>query len=383
MKKLPAFFSVPDNAPLEKAQKRIRLNEGPNKGRQANVVDENTKEFQIVPRTGKKPFKVRDTQGNVKEGVSNSPAAWPKDRKHKVIQGGRVFTSKDLHASIPHSEDQKKLVEGIEMSSVKPHGEGGWTGEWAISGFGKNADGKKIILKGRMPDDTIDSVSYGEQMKKFTTAQREAMYHNTAHFLGLGQYVPTTAVLHDKEPGSDPVVKNHGKSGNHYSVMELIPGATHYNATKNQKEVIQNLHENGELHKLAIMNALLHNTDRHSMNWMMSPKGLHLIDHGLTFDHNNRERSFVYPGYLDAAHDIYDNHYSDNLHKNAKDWLLNIDHKELEKFFDQHKLHEDFKRPIIDSLREVQKKVKANPEIRINNVLDVIDKKIKDHKYNR
>lgn len=400
MKKIPDFFSD-EPTTLEKAEKqmRIKLKEGANKGRQANVVGENDREFDIAPRTGQKPFKVPATGGGVKTAPNKAALGWAKGRKHEVIQEGkaapksqlatpqtesyeseqnpdkpkakkRVFAAGDAHKFMPHSDKQKELIEGIDMAEVRPHGEG-WTSDWAISGFGKNKSGKEVVFKGRMPESQYEDVGYGDHFEKLTTAQREGLYHNVAHFMGLGKYVPTTSVIHDRSPGADPVSQDHGPNGNHYSVMEKIPGARHYTGGEGHRKVLGELHESGELHKLAIMNAMLGNTDRHSQNWMMSPQGLHLIDHGLTFDYNNRDRSFVFPGYLEEAQAINSVH-KDPLHESARDWLLGLDHGELKKLMASHKVHNDFKRPLMEGLLMAQDRVRSDPKIRIDRLLSDI-----------
>lgn len=395
-KKIPDFFSnTPPSTHLEKAekQKRIKLMEGANRGRQANVVRERDSGMYIVPRTGQKPLKVAGTDGNPRVASDKAPLFWGKERKHKVIQEGmaapkeeaqkksRVFSSQDLHDFIPHSDKQKALVEGIDIANVEPHGEG-WTSSWAVSGFGKNKNNTGVVFKGRMPDSQIDEVSYGKHMEMLTTAQREGLYHNIANHMGLGQYVPTTAVIHDKTPGADPLVTHHGPSGNHYSVMEKIPNAEFYNGGEKHKAILNDLHQSGELHKLGIMNALLGNTDRHSANWMMSPKGLHLIDHGLTFDYHNEERDFVYPAYLSSGLDASGkNSWSpDPLHDNAKKWLLGLDHGEMKKFLRSHKVHKDFKEPLLGALLFAQNQVKENPSITIGQLLGDIEKHTREYR---
>lgn len=400
MKKVPLFFSD-EPISLEKAEKqmRIKLKEGANKGRQANVVGENTNELDIVPRTGQKPFKVPGTDGNPRTASHNGLWVWNKNRKHEVIQEGkaapkselaeepktkdRIFSSKDAHSFMPHSDKQKALIDGINMSQVESHGEG-WTSDWAMSGFGKNGEGKEVVFKGRMPERQHRSVGYGDHFEKLTTAQREGLYHNVAHFMGMGKYVPTTAVIHDKKPGSDPTSKDHGPSGNHYSVMEKIPGSRHYNGGQAHRAVLSELHENGDLHKLAIMNAILGNTDRHGQNYMMSPKGLHMIDHGLTFDYNNHDRDFVYPGYLSAAQDEagIDPH-ADSLHESAREWLSNIDHAGLKRLMAAHKVHNDFKKPMLEGLLHAQSLVRSIPDISIAGLLEQISDHVRSFRRKR
>lgn len=174
-----------------------------------------------------------------------------------------------------------------------------------------------------------------------------------AHALGMGKYVPTTAVISHDEFYLRPEKEWHGPQGNHYSVMEKVPEAVHWSNTPEQAKMLADMYHSGDLHKLAVMNAIFCNTDRHGSNWMMSPKGLHLIDHGLTFDYHNPERTFFTPSYLETglrAATGKDYNTREKLHPEAEKWLVNMDLNKIMDTIDSHKMHPDFKNAIARSL---------------------------------
>src|SRR5690606_23121871 len=105
----------------------------------------------------------------------------------------------------------------------------------------------------------------------FTTAHREALYHLLADkFFKLGDYVPRTTVF--KHPFTEQA----------HSAMEYVKGAKKYR-TPSQLEAIKNPED---LHKLAIMDFILGNNDRHQGNIIFTKDGdIRLIDHGMTFDY--------------------------------------------------------------------------------------------------
>jgi hypothetical protein len=102
----------------------------------------------------------------------------------------------------------------------------------------------------------------------FTTSHREAAFDKMARdFFGLGKYVPgTTAFVHPTK-------------GSVHSAQEWVEGA------ENQPYTDKDFDKPADMQKLALMDSVLGNTDRHGGNLMRNPDGtLMLIDHGLTFD---------------------------------------------------------------------------------------------------
>lgn len=372
---------------LEKAiPKKIQLQEGRHKGKVVNVLGETTmsgKEgFNIVPQRGSSPMK------NIHGNEISGSAFWDKNRKHKVLGRGikpsklspptapassfsssgatyydsendftakGKITSKHSHPAIPHSAKQKQLIHGIDLGKIKQQDKG-WTSELALSGFGKNGKGKSVVVKGHIdPHGEAELGDHYSPGKGLSTAQREALYHNMAHnVFGLGKFVPATAVV------------KHGNT--HYSVMEKIPGAQHYErySTKHNK-VMKDLAKNGDVQKLAIMNLIMGNSDRHGGNFMISPKGFHLIDHGLTFNYNANERDIFEPAYLDYAYGNYRNNVE--LHPNTVKWLKGIDLNKTKQYLKTHKIDPRVKNQIIGALQKAKNAVQLGD---LRNVFDAI-----------
>jgi hypothetical protein len=371
-----------------------------------------------------------------------SEFAVPNIEKIKKIYGKKAkgaFTGESHDKRVPHSSAQKSLIDGLTLNSVKPHdpndktpittryrpsnfeGSGaseaaGWTAQWAISGFGKNGSGQKALVKGRMPwsvlQENFRKESALKNMENFTTAHREVAYYNLAHAFGLQKYVPTTAMVHDPKPGKipdhwDPEGRNnieriHGPTGNYYSVMEKIPDAKHISWKRSlHLAVMKDALDSGDLDKMAIMNMILGNTDRHHMNYMISPKGLHLIDHGFCFGHDMEGvRDPYIPQYLRAARGMkmygygeYSKDYSKDVarhprhiasikdkehqaemmksfdvHPEALKWVDELDEAKIQQVIDSHlNMSEPNKKAIMFGLKKAKEIAKRYRDDNISN----------------
>jgi len=148
---------------------------------------------------------------------------------------------------------------------------------------------------------------------QFSTAHREAAYAKLAHnIFNLGEYVPRTTVF------------RHPLSDRPWSAMEFIPGATPITPETRDAD-LKHLKENGDLYKLAIMNMVLGNNDRHMNNILKDPSGrIHLIDHGLTFDYGNQVRTASIPKYIHDRHNNY-SLLDDDVPESVHHWLQSID----------------------------------------------------------
>ena len=111
----------------------------------------------------------------------------------------------------------------------------------------------------------------------FNTAHREGAYSKLAHdFFGMGDYVPKTAVF--RHPLSDKT----------WSAQEFIPGGKHIDDDTNLQSQFAHMNGTGDLPKLALMNTILGNRDRHGGNMMFDKDNkVKLVDNGLSFDYNN------------------------------------------------------------------------------------------------
>jgi hypothetical protein len=251
---------------------------------------------------------------------------------------------------------QKDLIHGLNISAGEPTGE-----QSATEGnkFIKNPlSGKEMILKAASKaEGGFKSSKQDEDMKRFyqdrlgllspdglNAARREVLFHNVAHGLGLGKFVPATAGF--TKMSNDPDPKK--RVMDDFSVQEKVDGfkpksifdnsvengvnagqyAQHYHDT------IKTLHDSGDLHKLAILDSLMGNEDRHHGNYLLDPKRqhIHLIDAGRSLDYNRNE-GFRIPHYLKYAQD---HSISDKIHPKALEWLNNLNEKDVSDMLEKY-----------------------------------------------
>jgi hypothetical protein len=148
----------------------------------------------------------------------------------------------------------------------------------------------------------------------FTTAHREAAYSRLAHeIFGLGEYVPRTTVF------------NHPLSKKPWSAMEFIAGAKPADYIG---KAFTGITKNNDVFRLAIMNAILANNDRHRNNIIQDATGnIKLIDHGLAFDYGHITTN-VDPAY--ALH-VLNKAVPEEVHR----WLWSIDTQRFRKALEQ------------------------------------------------
>jgi len=236
-----------------------------------------------------------------------------------------------------HHQEVKDLIHGLDLSQVGEPSDSGITRD--VSYWGKNAQGKRVFIKGE--DWRADHANPNE----FGSGHREALYHNLAKdFYGLGQYVVPTGVI--RNPRTDQLM----------TVIEHTPGS-HFDymndeGTAKHQAQLKALADSGDLHKIALMNMINDNGDRHQWNWLLPDEGgIKLIDHGRAFS----EKSYAtrYPDYLErhAEHT-----YRTPLHPAAVKWLQSLKPDELDAQMRRHSVPEK----IIDETRRRLKAVQLH-----------------------
>jgi hypothetical protein len=297
--------------------------------------------------------------------------------RQEGVKSAHVFTHEDTHSSLQHGPEQKALIHGVDLKKIVHHqGDEGSTRDYTVSGPATNAQGKRVIVKGAIPAGDIEA--FGSDKKshsKVTTAMRETLYHNLAHAMGMGKFVPKTATINDEYEKH----KEQGPWGNHYSVMEMIPNAEHYNyEDPKHNDVLAKAQRAGDIHKLAILNTLLGNTDRHTGNFMISPKGLHMIDHGLTFGwHPGNKRDIFEPRYVQDS-DI-EQGSNRNLHPKAKEWIKALDPKVIQKVFKDNKVGVTFSKPMLSALQKTKELIESAEKHNVPISLKTVREMIYDH----
>jgi len=203
------------------------------------------------------------------------------------------------------------LYHGIEMKNMHfdPATGHGKTRHIIFAGRPNDTKPRVILKDSSIPE--FSSKDAGNETSyllhpTFMKAHREAAYHKVAgDVFGLDKYVPRTAVF------------RHPKTGEPWSAQELVPGAEEVMTSD-----LEPLRHNGDLHKLAIMNTILGNHDRHENNILKDQHGnIKLIDHGLAFDYNHVTTN-VLPHY--AMH-VLDEDVPQHVH----DWVQHLDATKL------------------------------------------------------
>ncbi len=174
--------------------------------------------------------------------------------------------------------EQHKLVHGLDFNkegrrpeaptaqSEMSHWRKAPTGSWAF------VKGSSIIHRSAYTP-AGGGKALTEPHEAFNEARREGLFHNLAHnVFKLGNYLPTVSVVH------------HPDSGDELAVIEKIKGGEHYHDSPQHRAMLQQLGDSGELDKLMAQDLILGVPDRHDHNWMVTPKGMKVLDHGYAFE---------------------------------------------------------------------------------------------------
>lgn len=210
---------------------------------------------------------------------------WDKNSSATIHSFPKPVLPKDMplvidsktHAPDTLSPEEKELVHGIDLN--KNYGKPD-VNQWNEESFWtKNGAGQMVYVK--------PTVLAKEE---FTDAKREYVYYKTAKdFFGLGQYLPIVSQF------------NHPITNEPYAAIQGVQNGEHdpdiYKHTQHKANLVSKLGHTGELDKLALMNFILGNNDRHQWNMLFThePPHLKLIDHGFSFDWG--EGQIQRPGY--------------------------------------------------------------------------------------
>jgi hypothetical protein len=234
-----------------------------------------------------------------------------------------------------HSPDQTKLIHGLDVNNSKPM-------RGSIAGGAHLASNpiskQNVILK--RASDHANQKERGHLDNGFNSAKREVLFHDMAHgYFGLGEHVPTTAGF--SRDGEDYSVQEMKSKAKHVDLKDDVldkptqEGENPFEA-EGQKEladeshgkILNKLHDNGTLHKLALMDNIMGHHDRHGGNYMVEGDDkLHLIDNGTSFDYKNFDTN-DYPAYLKHTEDSKIKGMGKDgtsLHPEAVKWLNSLD----------------------------------------------------------
>lgn len=118
----------------------------------------------------------------------------------------------------------------------------------------------------------------------FRTTHRDATFHMLAdRVFGLGHYIPKTGIF------------RHPATGEPWSAQQYVAGSQ----IGNPQDELHGIERSGDLHRLAIMDTILGNNDRHRENMRLDQTGhLKLIDNSAAFDYSHKHQRQV-PAYAD------------------------------------------------------------------------------------
>jgi len=225
-----------------------------------------------------------------------------------------------------HHDDVRNLVDGLDFDAEK---QASFSGINQAQSFWTVNKGHKVYVKANHDESDFDEPS------------REGLYHNLARdFFGMGKYVtPTGVVLHPR-------------TGQKHAVIENVAGGEHLDTENPEhKQTMQNLMASGELHKMTMMNVIAANHDRHRGNFMMTPGGLKLIDHGYAFADKDLHATPT-PDYI-KYHDLMTASPNDprdlasieaklRFHPEAAKWLQALDPQQLDMQMRRHGVPERY-----------------------------------------
>jgi len=233
--------------------------------------------------------------------------------------------------------EQAALINGTDVSAPEVaksnSGVNQYCSHWRKMGNGKLGYIKETDGKGK---------------NQLSEAHSEALAYNVAKSMGLGHFYPTTSVF------------IHPVTGRPTSVMEAVSGGRHREGSSSQlpgapvQEQRDMLHfhaKSGDLQKLALLDQIMANNDRHSGNYMFAhgqTPSIMMIDHGFTFAED--KESVSSPGYLRDE----DPHWMNrSIHPEALKWLLAQDADKYENLLLDHGMQGEAK-PFANRLRNLQ-----------------------------
>lgn len=287
-------------------------------------------------KTIKESLKIaKNGQWQISKAEDTTAKLSPADQKKNAEEIGRVANFSDAYNKRP---GQKELIGGIDFANRKDKlHESQPSGVSAGSGWHKNdKTGGNVWVKSSKGHPNFEQRGHDQ----LSSARREVLFHNMAHdFFDMGKYVPTTAGF--SRFGDEHSVQAEVKDGKHVPRSPHDPGpGKKVQLPKEYMDTLKEMHGNGELHKLAMMDHIMGHHDRHRSNFMYDSKDktkIHMIDNGTAFDYKNfdvRES----PHYWDHAVSsiIEGAGHKDEMHPDAEKWLMGLDSKKAQNMMEDH-----------------------------------------------
>lgn len=304
---------------------------GPHKGSKLHMLGHDDQHVYVKPQTDDPNAAIKVAKlSKDKEGV-----AYKINRTHTPVVGEhQVHADVHGHPTLTQKDSQKLLMHGLDLgqkADLDSTREGITAHEAPEqTGWYQSASGQFGYVKPNSASARRHLSSMGDEWSQgqVSPPQREAIYHNLAHdFFGLGEHVPTTAIF------------KHPKTGKEMSIIQRVKDGKHYDSDDDDAQfAVHQAGETGQLDKLAMMDAVLGQDDRHDGNFMLTPHTpfVHHIDNGMIFMHGRGGE--YYPS--DAMQYYHDNHptmraeghksiHTTPIHPEAAKWVLGLNADDL------------------------------------------------------
>lgn len=198
-----------------------------------------------------------------------------------------TFVDATVHAvpGFAPTLDHKMLFHGLDLDDEADNAPDSTSpGQTAGTSFRRTPNGKFVFIKPTLLDEGLETLI--PLVDEFSTAKREGLFQQIASVFGLGHFVPLTSVF------------VHPITHVEHSVQEVVPHSRHAK-DRSSNSILTKLGDEGTLHRLALLDYVAGNTDRGYTNYLLSDKGIHLIDNSNTLVHGGGPL----PDYLLRYHD--------------------------------------------------------------------------------
>ena len=151
----------------------------------------------------------------------------------------------------------------------------------------------------------------------FPWSSREIVYHNLAcGFFFLAKYLPTVAKVKIGDLG--------------YTVVKYLSDphwlGNKLDGSPEDLRMMEKLYSSGELDKLAIMDYVMGNGDRHKHNYLISQGNFYLIDHDHAIPSERVTKGMSPPNYLSVTLEYLRTHPTQaKIHIEARKWASDLD----------------------------------------------------------
>jgi hypothetical protein len=265
-----------------------------------------------------------------KDGTHYEVLKHPEDLESNDVVDAREHG----HPVFNRNPEQQALIHGIDFRVPGKLGERGvncYKSHWRAGG------NKKTVYVKEAPEDA------------FSEARCEALYHNLAHdFFGLGEHVPHVALL------------RHPRTGQEHAVIERVDGE-HVNtyAPGDHRDTLIQHQNDGSIDKLAFMNMITGNGDRHEGNWLVGNDGkLKMIDHGYAFGSGlSLGNSPTYWREWDGNR----NWKNEPPHPAAMEWINRLDPNKLKDMLTDHEVPEYMQGFMLERLNSLKQNAATWP----------------------